>query len=518
MTPKDEEWAVFWCTLLRPVIYGAIERKAVSAFLRSLTKQEVLYPNGVRGKPSLSTLRRKLAGYRAGKLQGLARKGRADRGKPRVHSPAVIARAVALKRDQPYRSHVTINNFLKTEFGLKVPASSLYRHLKAAGATRIKLGICGTKVRRRWTYDYTNALWVGDFEEGPYVLHQGEVVPTHLSVFIDCHSRFCIEGRYYYRQTFDILIDSFLRALATHGAPDGVYVDNAKIYHARALKAACFDLLIRLLHRRARDPPTAGIIEKLIQTIQSQFEHEVRAGDILTLEQLNRGFAAWLAMSYHRTVHSETGQPPAERYRQGLKALRPVDLQAVAIFFMQREKRRVHKDFSDVQVKARFYRVDSRLRGDEVEVRYDPYSAMETVLVYSLRGEYLGTGVLHDRQKGEDGPGTTMLPKAKDNYLQLLVRQHEEELRARAGGIDYRAAVVSRRWPFAAFANALADLLGRKGGITAFSTGEIELLHTLYRQIPALNAAFLRDAVAAAREKTVLSVAFELRRLAQHKE
>jgi len=77
---------------------------------------------------------------------------------------------------------------------------------------------------------------------------------------------------------------------------------------------------------------------------------------------------------------------------------------------------------------------------------------------------------------------------------------------------------VSRRWPFAAFANALADLLGRKGGVTAFSAGEVELLHTLYRQIPALNAAFLRDAVATAREKTVLAVAFELRRLAQHKE
>lgn len=518
MSPHDEEWAVFWCSLLSPVIFGEVETKDVPAFLESLAKRAVLCPNGVRRKPSVSTLRRKLAAYRTGKLQGLARKIRADRGKPRAHKPEALARAVALKRDQPYRSHVAINKFLKKEFGRKIPVSSLYRHLKLANATRVKLGISKGKVRRRWTRDYTNALWVGDFEEGPYVVHDGEVVPTHLSVFIDCHSRFGIEARYYYRQTFDILIDSFLRALATHGAPDAVYMDNAKIYHARALKAACFDLRIKLIHRRARDPATAGVIEKLIQTIQGQLEREVRAGDILSLEQLNRALAAWLAVSYHQELHSETGQMPADRYRQGLKAMRPVDLQSVLIFFMEREKRRVHKDFSDVQVRGRFYRVDKHLRGDRVEVRYDPYSAMESVLIYSLQGEYLGTGVLHNREKGEAGPGVIILPKPKDNYLQLLIREHEEALRARTGGIDYRAAVVSRRWPFAVFANTLADLLGRKGGITAFSTSEIEILHTVYTQTPALNAAFLRDAIANAREKTVLAVVFELRRLAQRKE
>jgi hypothetical protein len=40
-------------------------------------------------------------------------------------------------------------------------------------------------------------LWVGDFEEGPYVLVDGEVLPTYLCLFIDCHSRYVVEGRYY---------------------------------------------------------------------------------------------------------------------------------------------------------------------------------------------------------------------------------------------------------------------------------------------------------------------------------
>ena len=109
-------------------------------------------------------------------------------------------------------------------------------------------------MRKRWTRNHTHDLWVGDFEEGPYVLEQQDVVPTHLSAFIDCHSRYVVEARYYFRQNLDILIDSWIRALSIHGAPVELYVDNAKVYHSIGLKAACHRLNIRLLHRPPRDP------------------------------------------------------------------------------------------------------------------------------------------------------------------------------------------------------------------------------------------------------------------------
>ena len=101
----------------------------------------------------------------------------------------MIDKAVELKKDQPYRSHETINQFLQTEFQATLPKSTLYRHLKRAGATRLKLGISRQKVRCRWTRDTSNALWLGDFEDGPYVMEEGRAIETHLSAFIDCHSR-----------------------------------------------------------------------------------------------------------------------------------------------------------------------------------------------------------------------------------------------------------------------------------------------------------------------------------------
>jgi putative transposase len=514
---KDEDWALFWCSLLQPVIFGEVSEEETGRFLRKIAREERLFPDGVRKKPSLTTLRRKLSIYRQGGFQAFARKARCDRGKPRAHPPEMIQKAIVLKRDQVRRSEETINKFLKGEWGKTLPKSTLYRHLKEAGATRLKLGVDQEPVRRRWTRDYSNALWVGDFEEGPYVLFQEHVVRTHLSAFIDCYSRAVVEARYYYRQNLDILIDSLLRAWTTHGASCELYVDNAKIYYARALKCACYALHIELLHRPAGDPPAGGLIERFFGTAQSQFEAEVRAGDLLPLEQLNRGFSAWLEMSYHRRPHDETGEPPGERYEQGLRAVRQVDMEAVLQYFLRKEERTVHKQFSDVQVHSRFYRVDKRFRGDRVEVRYDPFSSPEAVLIYSLRDEYLGKGTLHQRDTPER-PSSPEQAKPKYNYLDLLVRQHEEELRARSQGIDFRKAIVEISWPFPAFAKRLAQLLGRKGELTSFSAADLETLQKIHARIPGLTEVLLRQAVEAAPEKTLPCVLYQIQVFSRRKE
>jgi len=266
MKAKDEKWAVFWCGLLHPILFEEIEAQETNQYLKELAQKEVVFPDGRAGKPSLSTLRRKLNRYRQKGFAALARQPRADRGKTRSVAPEALAFAVELKREQPRRSHRTLNRFLKDRFGVAVPKSTLYRHLRAAGATRLKLGAVTTPVRKRWTREHTHDLWVGDFEEGPYVLVDGEAVATHLSAFIDCHSRYVIEARYYRRQNLDILIDSLLRAWAVHGASKQLYLDNAKVYHANALKAACCRLHVDLLYRPAGDPSPGGLIEKFFQT------------------------------------------------------------------------------------------------------------------------------------------------------------------------------------------------------------------------------------------------------------
>ena len=149
MKSKDEKWALFWCKLLHPIIFGEVEREQTNQFLKKLCLQEIVFPNGKRKKPCISTLRRKLNRYRKDRFQSLARKTRKDRGASRRFSREIIDKAIELKKEQPRRSDDTINRFLMEYYGKTIPKSTLYRHLKLAGATKLKLGVSQQKVRIR---------------------------------------------------------------------------------------------------------------------------------------------------------------------------------------------------------------------------------------------------------------------------------------------------------------------------------------------------------------------------------
>lgn len=515
MKQDDEKWALFWCDLLKPLIYEEIESEQTNRYLKELAQNEISFPDGKRKTPSVSTLRRKLNLYRQGGFNALARQRRRDLGQPRNVHAKIIEAAVELKKDQPFRSEQTINTFLQKRFGSTVPRSTLFRHLKQAGATKIKLGAVKKKIRKRWTREQTNDLWVGDFEEGPYVLVDDQILPTYLSAFIDCHSRYVVEARYYLRQNLNILIDSLIRALTTHGAPGELYLDNAKVYLANALKVACYRLNIKLRYRPVRDPAAGGLIERFFQTVQSQFEAEVRAQEVLTLDSLNRGLAAWLSVQYHQNTHSETKQKPQERYQAGLSCIRQVDMQEFLTSFLQRVPRTVNKTFSDVRLWNRFYKVDPKLRGDRVEVRFDPFGTLYSVQIYSLRDEsFLGQGVLHHRQTAEQTPPAPN-HRAQHNYLDLLVNEHDQKLNQQAQGIDYTRLRHVRSWSFQAFVKKLALLMGKKAGLTSFLSDDLETLKKFFNRNPQISETSLVQAYQKAQDKSLPYILYELKQLSK---
>ena len=518
MNEKEEKWAVFWCDLLGPIIYSEIDQAQTHQYLSRIARRKVQFPDGRLGKPCLSTLKRKLEKYQTGGFFALFRKRRSDRGKPRVVSEQVINKAVELKKEQGRRSDTAINRFLKEEFGMTLSRSTLYWHLKQAGATRVKLGITNQRVRGRWSRDHTHSLWVGDFADGPYVIKDNEVVATSLSAFIDCHSRYGIEVRYYYRQNLDVLVDSLIRALSKHGAPWGLYLDNAKVYHSHGLKMACHIMATRLIHRPKGDPAPGGVIERFIQTIQDQYEAEVRAGDILTLERLNRGLSAWLAVSYHKQIHSEIKNTPEKQYQKALRVIRKIDMKQILHAFMQKIDRTVNRTFSDVRLNNRFYKVAPELRGDKVQVAFDPFSPVDTVEIYSLNDQYLGTGQLHLRKPGPPVAARATEQKPKSNYIDLLTHQHQNQLNAETRGIDYRKVVTTRSWPFHEFAKIFAGLLGNKGGLASFSAGELERLKKVYNRSKRIDKQMLKQAFDNAWPKAMPHIIHELNQLIKQKE
>ena len=516
MHHADDDWAVFWCSLLGPILLEEVPSGERRRFLKALSQKEVLLPNGRRKRISLSTLRRKVRKFRQEKIAGLRRQPRQDRGQARKDRDAMIARAIELKKEQPFRSPDAINEFLKQEFGRTIPKSTMNRHLHQAGATRRKLGVSDTKIRCRWTRDHSNALWVGDFSEGPCVFQADQVIKSHLSIWIDCHSRYVVEGRYYFRENLDILIDSLLRAWGQQGAPRELYVDNAKIYHSGALRLACTQLNIQLLHRPPRDPPPGGLIERVIQTVQDQFEREIRASHTVTLETLNRYFLAWLNARYHVTTHSATEQTPLERFQEQTRFRRHVNLAEVLEFFWVREKRTVNNEFCDVRVKSFFYAVEHAIRSDKVIVSYDPFSTMDEVRVLSLNGQFLQVAKRYERERGAHVQPQPAAPRPPLDhaYLKLLQENHQQQQQEEAQrGVNYHQAQSRQTWSFSQFAGKFAKLLARSGGISSLSTQEWERLSEVHRRHPRITARLLEQAFQQAEVKTIPVIVFHLQNL-----
>lgn len=516
MNYKRDEWTVFWCSLLGPILLEEVSAGERRRYLKHLSQQEVLLPNGQRKRLSYSTLRRKVRRFQQQRVVGLQRRPRQDRGKIRKQREQMMLRAVELKWEQPYRTPRAINKFLAMEFGRTIPRSTMNHYFRLHGVTRLKLGVSTVKIRCRWTREQSNALWVGDFSEGPTVLHKDRALKAHLSVWIDCHSRYVVEGRYYFRENLDILIDSLLRAWGSHGAPRQLYVDNAKVYHSHGLQLACAQLNIELLHRPPREPSPGGIVERVIQTAQGQFESEVRAGNVLTLDELNRYFQAWLHADYHVTVHSQTGQTPQARHQEKTRFRRDVDLREVRGFFFVKEKRKVHEEFCDVQVNHRFYAVDPKLRGDTVIVHCDPFSHCEEVRLTSLEGVFLGVAPRYQREKGtHQQPDVPSASTPLDHsYLQLLEEQHRRQQQSEAqAGVDYHQAQRRHLWSFPAFTARLARLLGRQGGASSLSTRELELLVRVHDRLPQITQSLLEEAFRLAEQKTIPIIVFHLQNL-----
>lgn len=511
MENSNERWALFWCNLLHDAIFGHIESGGEGRYLRELSEKEHLLPNGKSKKISYSTLRRKLKRFREGGIEKLYRKLRSDRGKIRAVEEEIIEKAVELKKDQPHRSDEAINRFLEQHFGKTIARSTLYDHLRQRGATKVKLGISKTKVRKRWTKDNSNDLWMMDFEYGPYVMEENSAKQTYLSLCIDCHSRFVVHAKYYLQQNTQVVIDTLLCAWSTYGLCSQLYLDNAQTYKSKLLQKACYDLKVEILHRPVREPAPGGLVERIFSTIQTQFEKEVRASKILTLQQLNQLFVAYLNVAYNEKVHSETKQTPKERYQQGIKSPRHVDINKLNNYFLNSEERTVHRTFSDIQLHGLFFQVDPKLRGDKVQIRYPQTTDLKEILVYSSKGEYLGKGTLHQRTKSIDFPQTQQGP-VKHDYLALLQNQHQQQIKKQASGIDY-AKAQQKSWGFTDFLYSLASLMGRKGNTSAFTTCEFEVLYKIFQNSPKLNENLLITAFTNAQPKNIANIEYQLQLL-----
>jgi putative transposase len=229
-------------------------------------------------------------------------------------------------------------------------------------------------------------------------------------------------------------------AFRAREVPERLYADNGSIFACGRLAQICARLGIALVHSRPGRPEGRGKLERFFATLRSQFLREIaaRGVPVVDLADLNRLLWAWLARAYHRQVHSETGEPPGERYAR----VRPryATEHELTAAFQWTERRRVGPKVATVSLYGNVYEVDQALRGRVVELRFDPHELHAVEVVHGERSFGLAKPFVigrhaHPRAVAQQ-PSTDEAPPATGiDYLDLLAREHERSQR----GIDYRA-------------------------------------------------------------------------------
>ena len=386
----NEEYRLEIAAFRHRVIASALEAEGegVTAALREAAARPHRDARGREVRVSLGTLWKWLAACRKGGLLALRPKSRKDRGLLRAFPKDVLDFAFRLRRENPRRATRSIIDILVRKRLVQrgqVSRSTLDRHFDRAGLSRKYQGTLAQTTFRLIETSAPFELIVGDFHHGPYVRlgpaaarpaeadREDQAKRALFGGFIDHFSRLIVEGRYYLTEDFNALRFGFRRLLAVHGMAEKLFLDNGPAYHATRFHAACDALGIRLVHSKPYCAEGRGVIERFNRTLKDQFESEVRARETLpTLDELNAWFEAWLSERYHRDVHSETGQAPADRFGREAAGRPAPPTETVEEYLRLRETRTVHRKWSTVEVEGIRFTVTPSLRGRRVQVLFDP--------------------------------------------------------------------------------------------------------------------------------------------------
>jgi transposase InsO family protein len=255
--------------------------------------------------------------------------------------------------------------------------SSIYRFLKTHGYDRrsLKAGRLESGPTKAFEAPAPNELWMVDFACGPTLrTPEGRSITTQLCVIIDDHSRLIPFAAYYLSGDTASFLDCLRQAVLRRGLPIKLYTDQGKPFVNTHVRIVCANLGIRLLHAKPYHAWSKGKVERLIRTIQGDFEATLKleGEHVHSLADLNIAFSRWIAGLYHLRVHGSTNMSPHERFTRAGHPLRTIEEpEKIDALFYTRIERVVRKD-GTVTLGKKLLEVNLALRALTVELRYDP--------------------------------------------------------------------------------------------------------------------------------------------------
>lgn len=365
----------------------ALLEPLVDTYLSESEKRE--YSRQVCSKLGISerTLRRYLQRFREEGIYALTRKKRSDAGVLRVFSDEILKKAFQLLEQNSSRSIPMLMKLLETDEQIasqvrNISPSTLYYHLKEAGYNfKNRDKEKPQRMYHRFQAEYPNRLWQGDARHGiplPNPDNPKKNKMTYLFAWMDDFSRKIMYAKYYWDEKLPRMEDCFRHAVLRWGLPEKIYCDNGRVYISNHFLLLVTDLEIKKIHHPAYSAWCKGKIESVMKLLK-KFQSEAVLADFKTIEELNSTLSSWLDVEYDNKIHSSTGEPPNNRFRNNLNAHPPRRIKDIdqfnSLFFWRTEK--IINKYGKIQFNKNSYPIHTLPVGEKVELRYDPFDLSE---------------------------------------------------------------------------------------------------------------------------------------------
>jgi putative transposase len=381
-----ERWARFRFSVIGPLLAAPPERGELQEQLKSLAARKWYHPiTGQRVQFGLSTIERWFYTARNEKkdpVQALRRKIRSDQG----GHPALSSKVRELLATQ-YRQHPNWSYQLHTDnlvvliekeptLGLPPSYTSVLRFMRDHGlikrsrrgpvyspGAQVTEHRVETREIRSYESEYVNALWHLDFHHGSLrvLINKGRWIYPLMLGIIDDHSRLCCHAQWYLAEGVEELCHGLSQALQKRALPRALMSDNG----SAMLAAETTEGLARLgiVHEKTLPyaPFQNGKQESFWNGIEGRLLPMLEGVVELTLAGLNEATLAWIEMEYNRSVHSELGEAPLQRYLHHRDVGRPCPSSAeLKIAFTAEAGRTQRRSDGTISLKGIRFEIPSR--------------------------------------------------------------------------------------------------------------------------------------------------------------
>ncbi len=425
-----ERWAHLRFSVIGQLLAAPPGKGALRAELAGLSAREWRHPT--TGKPvhfGASTIERWY--YRALKEQQdpvgvLRRKVRQDAGQQasmgealrravlsqyaghkswsiKLHHANLVALAEKNPALQPVPSYATLQRFFKAH-GLEKRRRLTSRRTEGAIMAEARLA---EREVRSYEAEFVNQLWHWDFHHGSrkVLTPRGEWQTPLLLGIIDDRSRLACHLQWFLAETAENVAHGLSQAMQKRGMPRAAMSDNGAAMTATEITEGLTRLGILHETTLPYSPYQNAKQEAFWGPVEGRLLAMLEDVDDLSLSLLNEATQAWVEYEYNRSVHSEIGATPLERFLAGPAVTRTCpDSAALKLAFTRTDQRTQRKTDGTIVIEGRRFEVPNRYRHlARLEVRFASWDLAMVHLADDRTGNILCRLFPQDKTKNATG-------------------------------------------------------------------------------------------------------------------